>query len=520
MLKGDARMATVLHNAVYARLAKPSEPLVLNRGSRRWRVTTYELHRARGRAAAAATSATAPAARCSRSGSRTPCSPRWRPPVSRPTTGCRTRSRAARRSRRWSTGSGRRSTRCVSCSRCCPTATCSLPPPTGVLTDDEQALLLWPTPPRGPASARWSSADAVLIDEARDVIERTPSLGHVVLDEAQDLSPMQLRAVGPALLDRGRDRARRPRPGHHPVGSHRLGDHPGPPRPTRRSRRGARARLSRAGDRHRLRQPAAADHRARGRGTGVGPREPRHPRLRRWRAGDRGLAAAVRSALRRPGSVGVIVADDSVAQCRAGAQARRHRARRARRRGADVIGSGSSQQRWPRGWSSTRSWSSSRTTIVAAEPSRWIGLRRLYVVLTRAVSGLTVVHSRPLPAELGQTVRGMRHLAEAWLRTAARVGARDDVAGTGANLLGQVRRPGPALSRPDPPRRGAAQRRRARRRSRAPPTSYAWPRGSTTRSTTRVPTTTRSAARGSPSTCSPTCASTTTWSPRWPGSCG
>ena len=29
-----------------------------------------------------------------------------------------------------------------------------------------------------------------------DLIDRTPSLGHVVLDEAQDLSPMQLRAVG------------------------------------------------------------------------------------------------------------------------------------------------------------------------------------------------------------------------------------------------------------------------------------------------------------------------------------
>src|SRR5699024_3670794 len=29
-----------------------------------------------------------------------------------------------------------------------------------------------------------------------DVLERTPSLGHLILDEAQDLSPMQLRAVG------------------------------------------------------------------------------------------------------------------------------------------------------------------------------------------------------------------------------------------------------------------------------------------------------------------------------------
>jgi len=35
--------------------------------------------------------------------------------------------------------------------------------------------------------------------------------------------------------------------------------------------------------------------------------------------------------------------------------------------------------------------------LVAAEPR---GLRRLYVVLTRAVSGLTVVHARPLPPEL------------------------------------------------------------------------------------------------------------------------
>src|SRR5262249_30694211 len=45
-------------------------------------------------------------------------------------------------------------------------------------------------------AARWSEADLVLLDELRDLLERTPSLGHVVLDEAQDLSPMQLRAVG------------------------------------------------------------------------------------------------------------------------------------------------------------------------------------------------------------------------------------------------------------------------------------------------------------------------------------
>jgi hypothetical protein len=66
----------------------------------------------------------------------------------------------------------------------------------GLLTDDEAEQLLWSPPPRSRASARWSPADVVLLDEIGDVLRRTASLGHVVLDEAQDLSPMQLRAVG------------------------------------------------------------------------------------------------------------------------------------------------------------------------------------------------------------------------------------------------------------------------------------------------------------------------------------
>ncbi len=66
----------------------------------------------------------------------------------------------------------------------------------GILDAGEQAAVLWATPARGPKSARWSAADAVLIDEASDLIERTPSLAHIVVDEAQDLSPMQCRAIG------------------------------------------------------------------------------------------------------------------------------------------------------------------------------------------------------------------------------------------------------------------------------------------------------------------------------------
>ncbi|MGH3378142.1 MAG: AAA family ATPase, partial [Actinoallomurus sp.] len=66
----------------------------------------------------------------------------------------------------------------------------------GLLDPAEQASLLWAKPAKGPKSARWSRADAVLVDEAADLISRTPSLGHVVLDEAQDLSAMECRAVG------------------------------------------------------------------------------------------------------------------------------------------------------------------------------------------------------------------------------------------------------------------------------------------------------------------------------------
>jgi DNA helicase IV len=67
----------------------------------------------------------------------------------------------------------------------------------GVLDDDEQRLLLRDA---GPARrAPWSAADAVLVDEVAGLLERTPGFGHVVVDEAQDLSPMQCRAIARRL---------------------------------------------------------------------------------------------------------------------------------------------------------------------------------------------------------------------------------------------------------------------------------------------------------------------------------
>ncbi|MBX6750432.1 MAG: AAA family ATPase [Micromonosporaceae bacterium] len=65
----------------------------------------------------------------------------------------------------------------------------------GVLSTEEQELLRWKRPPRTVKSARWSAADALLIDEAAGLLDRVPSYGHIIVDEAQDLSPMQCRML-------------------------------------------------------------------------------------------------------------------------------------------------------------------------------------------------------------------------------------------------------------------------------------------------------------------------------------
>jgi DNA helicase IV len=66
----------------------------------------------------------------------------------------------------------------------------------GILDHHEQELARWPRRPRGLRHAAWSLADAFLVDEAVDVVSGTRAYGHVVADEAQDFSPMQLRAIG------------------------------------------------------------------------------------------------------------------------------------------------------------------------------------------------------------------------------------------------------------------------------------------------------------------------------------
>jgi hypothetical protein len=188
-------MATVLHRAVWAHVADPHEALVLPRGSRRWRLPAYQVGeivaelRARGVRYAAARDmlarrlAHAILVLMEEAGD----SPddRVQDAVAR--------SREVRRyvDLVWPPLEPRgvlyRLFTDVSFLVDCAS---------GLLTDDEAEQLLWSPPPRSRASARWSPADVVLLDELADVLRRTSSLGHVVLDEAQDLSPMQLRAVG------------------------------------------------------------------------------------------------------------------------------------------------------------------------------------------------------------------------------------------------------------------------------------------------------------------------------------
>ena len=59
----------------------------------------------------------------------------------------------------------------------------------GILTADERRLL-------SRRGAGWSEADVPLLDEARALLAAPPHrYGHVIVDEAQDLSPMQLRMI-------------------------------------------------------------------------------------------------------------------------------------------------------------------------------------------------------------------------------------------------------------------------------------------------------------------------------------
>ncbi|MGH2936142.1 MAG: ATP-binding domain-containing protein, partial [Gaiellaceae bacterium] len=71
----------------------------------------------------------------------------------------------------------------------------------GVLDRDEQRLLLRDRPKRA-SDLRWSDHDLPLLDVARTLVDGPArAYGHVIVDEAQDLSPMQLLMVSRRTVD-------------------------------------------------------------------------------------------------------------------------------------------------------------------------------------------------------------------------------------------------------------------------------------------------------------------------------
>ncbi|AWL42448.1 MULTISPECIES: ATP-binding domain-containing protein [unclassified Streptomyces] len=271
----------------------------------------------------------------------------------------------------------------------------------GLLDADERRRLLRTGPARSARTARWSAADLVLLDELAGLIERPAGYEHIVVDEAQDLSPMECRAI-----------ARR-----SPFGSLTvLGDlaQGTTPWATRSwpellrhlGKRDAGVTALTTG----FRLPAAVAELANRLLLRLDVEVPLSRSLRRdgeaavTRAGDLGAAtvAAVREALGQEGSVAVIAADSRIAALGEALAAAGVPASGPDTPGARVTVVPASAAK-----------GLEYDHVVVVEPAAVVraeerGLHRLYVVLTRAVSRLHIVHHEPLPDPLlaGPLLRG------------------------------------------------------------------------------------------------------------------
>jgi DNA helicase IV len=396
-VKGDARMAEVLRRALWRQLAEPAEAIMLARGSRRWRVPAHELAglvdelRARGvrygtgREMLSHRIAHVILTRMEAAGET--CDDRTHDAVRR------TRQVRAAVDAIWPKADP---VRLVFRLLSEPDLLASAG--SGLLLPDEQAAIGWETPPRGPGSTRWSASDAVLIDEARDLIERTPSLAHVVVDEAQDLSPMQCRAIG-----------RRCATGSATVlGDIAQGTTPWataswPQLLAHLGKEDAGLRVLDTGYRVPRQILDFASRLLASIAPGLGPASSVRQdagSLVITAAADGTLpgtlAAACADALTRPGSAAVIAADDQVPGL------------------SEILGRAGLPHAVLDGDSESQQLTLIPVTlakglefdqVIVVEPARIAaaesrGLHRLYVALTRAVSRLTVLHEDPLPVAL------------------------------------------------------------------------------------------------------------------------
>ncbi|MGV9754349.1 HelD family protein [Streptomyces tricolor] len=400
IVKGDARMAEVLRRALYSHVTLPTEPVMVVRGSRRWRVPAYELEEivrellardiryGAAREALPQRIAHAVLVQMERAGEAP--DDRVQDAVAR-----NSAVKAAVKAVWPAVDPAKLVLRLLSDPEFLAEHA------GGILDEDEQKTILWAKPARSVKSARWSAADAVLIDEAADLIQRTPSLGHVVLDEAQDLSPMQYRAVGRRCTTGSAtvlgDLAQGTTPWATRSWAEALG-HLGKPE-------GAVEELT-AGFRVPTDVIAYASrllpHIAPGLAPVASVRENPGFFEVRTATGTADVVAACEELLRHEGSTGLIAADARVPALAEALTAA----------GIGYLSPGEETTRETRltlvpaslakGLEYDYVVLDEPQAVVDGEPDERTGLRRLYVALTRAVSGLIVTHAAPLPAQLAE----------------------------------------------------------------------------------------------------------------------
>ncbi|GGQ06054.1 HelD family protein [Streptomyces roseolilacinus] len=390
-VKHDARMAAVLRRALHARVAPPSGELVVPDGAYRWRVPAAELA-----VLVEEVRAEAPPYLVGRERLR-----------SRVVRALRTRAerRAGPVGAAWERRVGRSRPVSALVDACWPgvvpeqvLAEVLADPRDPALTDAERAAIRWTRPPRSYRSARWTAADLVLLDELAGQLERAAGYGHIVLDEAQDLSPMQCRAVARRTSASGSLTV---------LGDLAQGTTPWAARDWREQlahlgRPDARLTALTAG----YRVPGAvvdlANRLLGALRVDVPParsvRRDGEVTVRAVTDLEAAVVDAVRAALDREGSVGVVVADAAHERLRGVLEA----AGVATGHPGDVAAGAPRVTVVPAGLAKGLEYDH----VVLAEPAAVAdagprGPHRLYVALTRAVSRLDVLHARPLPAELG-----------------------------------------------------------------------------------------------------------------------
>ncbi|CAL9505240.1 HelD family protein [Streptomyces sp. enrichment culture] len=266
----------------------------------------------------------------------------------------------------------------------------------GLLDAQEQKALLWTDRvPRSWKSARWSAVDLVLLDEVAGLLEHPEGYGHVVVDEAQDLSPMECRAVARrsafgSLTVLG-DLAQGTTPWaarSWPATLAHLGRPDAAVVPLTTGFRVPQAVLALANrllERLDVDVPAARSLRGDGE-LAIRPAGPGQV--------TEVVVDAVRAALARDGSVGVVAAEPDVPRLREALDAA----------GIPAAGPGAPGARVAvvpadlvKGLEYDHVVAVEPAAITEAEGPGGRGLHSLYVVLTRAVSHLDVVHARPLP---------------------------------------------------------------------------------------------------------------------------